>query len=84
MRYPGSTSFQLGVDLMNRPRFFHLIAFSGSAGYNFQTSPYSHHALTVLGIPKTHAQISILCMDWFMSAPPASPFQVPRHGLLEK
>ena len=47
MRYPGSTSFQLGVDLMNRPSFFRLIAFSGSAGYNFQTSPYSRHALTV-------------------------------------
>ena len=41
LRYPGSTSFQLGVDLMNRPSFFRLIAFSGSAGYNFQTSPYS-------------------------------------------
>ena len=38
-KYPGSTSFQLGVDLMNRPSFFRLIAFSGSAGYNFQTSP---------------------------------------------
>lgn len=47
LHYPGSTSFQLGVDLMNRPRFFHLIAFSGSAGYNFQTSPDSRHALTV-------------------------------------
>ena len=47
MHYPGSTSFQLGVDLMNRPSFFRLIAFSGSAGYNFQTSPYSRHALTV-------------------------------------
>ncbi len=32
---------------MNRPSFFRLIAFSGSAGYNFQTSPYSRHALTV-------------------------------------
>ena len=47
LRYPGSTSFQLGVDLMNRPSFFRLIAFSGSAGYNFQTSPYSRHSLTV-------------------------------------
>ena len=26
---------------MNRPSFFRLIAFSGSAGYNFQTSPYT-------------------------------------------
>ena len=32
---------------MNRPSFFRLIAFSGSAGYNFQTSPYSRHSLTV-------------------------------------
>ena len=47
LRYPGSTTFQLGVDLMNRPSFFRLIAFSGSAGYNFQTSPYSRHSLTV-------------------------------------
>ena len=46
-KYPGSTSFQLGVDLMNRPSFFRLIAFSGSAGYNFQPSPYSRHSLTV-------------------------------------
>lgn len=47
LHYPGSTSFQAGVDLMNRPRFFHLIAFSASAGYEFQSSPYSRHALTV-------------------------------------
>ena len=47
LRYPGSTAFQLGVELMNRPRFFHLIAFRGSAGYNFRPSPYRHHALTV-------------------------------------
>ncbi len=46
-RYPGSTSFQLGADLMNRPDFFRLVAFSGSMGYNFQTSPYSRHALTL-------------------------------------
>lgn len=46
-KYPGSTAFQLGVDLMNRPDFFRLVAFSGSAGYNFQTSPYSRHALTL-------------------------------------
>ena len=44
---PGSTAFQLGVDLMNRPQFFHLIAFSGSAGYRFQTSDFSRHDLTV-------------------------------------
>ena len=46
-RYAGSTSFQLGADLMNRPDFFRLVAFSGSMGYNFQTSPYSRHSLTL-------------------------------------
>ena len=33
---------------MNRPKFFQLISFSGSIGYNFQTSPYSYHSLSLL------------------------------------
>ena len=47
-RYDGTTSYQLEVDLMNRPDFFRLVAFSGSAGYAFRTSPHSRHALTLL------------------------------------
>lgn len=46
-RFQAGTSFQLGVDLMNRPDFFRLVAFGGSATYDFQTSAYSHHSLTV-------------------------------------
>ncbi len=47
-RYDGTTSYQLEVDLMNRPDFFRLAAFSASAGYAFRTSPHSRHALTLL------------------------------------
>ncbi len=47
LNYPKNTSFQLGLDLMNRPDYFRLIAFSASAGYNFQTTPSSRHSLTV-------------------------------------
>lgn len=47
-RYDGTTSYQLEFDLMNRPDFFRLAAFSASAGYAFRTSPHSRHALTLL------------------------------------
>lgn len=47
LRYPGSTSVQLGADLMNRPKFFRMISFNGSLSYTFQSSPYSYHTLTL-------------------------------------
>lgn len=43
----GKTAFQIGLDLMNRPDYFRMISFGGSAGYDFDTSPVSHHALTL-------------------------------------
>lgn len=46
--YPSRTVFELNADLMNRPKYFHMVSFGGSAGYDFQTSPYSYHNLTVL------------------------------------
>ena len=45
---PRRTSFQLGLNLMNRPDYFRLIAFTGWAPYDFRTSPSSSHTLTVL------------------------------------
>ena len=53
-RYPAKTSFQIGVDLMNRPKFFQLISFGGSASYDFQTSPRSFHSFTVLKLVYKH------------------------------
>lgn len=46
-KYGARTTFQVGTDLMNRPKYFRMISFSGSAGYDFQTTPYSFHNLTV-------------------------------------
>ncbi len=46
-RYPGSTSFQPRGGPDEPARLFRLVAFSGSMGYNFQTSPYSRHSLTL-------------------------------------
>lgn len=46
-KYPASTTFQLGTDLMNRPKYFRMISFNGSATYSFQTTPYSFHSLTL-------------------------------------
>ncbi len=58
---------------MNRPRFFHLIAFSGSAGYNFQTSPYSHHALTVFKLTYNRLLHTTTSFDQTMEENPPSP-----------
>ena len=45
-RYPARTSFQLGADLMNRPKYFRMLSFNGSAFFDFQTSPTRYHTLT--------------------------------------
>lgn len=46
MSYPSSTSFRIYADQLNRARFFKLLAFGGSASYDFQPSPTSHHSVT--------------------------------------
>ncbi|WP_298062113.1 BamA/TamA family outer membrane protein [uncultured Rikenella sp.] len=45
--YPAQTTFKIGADLMNRPKYFRMLALNVSAGYDFRTSPYSSHSLTV-------------------------------------
>jgi len=46
-RFDTRTSFQMGADLLNRPRFFRMLSASGAVSYNFQTSPASFHDLTL-------------------------------------
>lgn len=46
--FPSNTRFQLGADLMNRPRFFRIASFSGSLNYDMQSSAYSYHNLSFL------------------------------------
>lgn len=45
--YPARTTFKIGADLMNRPKYFRMLSLSLSAGYDFRTSPYSSHNLTI-------------------------------------
>lgn len=44
--YPSSTSLKLYVDQLNRARFFKMLAFGGSASYDYQSSATSHHSIT--------------------------------------
>ncbi|WP_300797221.1 BamA/TamA family outer membrane protein [uncultured Alistipes sp.] len=68
---PRRTSFQLGLNLMNRPDYFRLIAFSGSAGYDFRTSPSSSHTLTVLKLAYNRLLHTTESFDETLEANPA-------------
>lgn len=46
MNYPSSTSFRIYIDQLNRAKFFKMLAFGGSASYEFQPSATSHHSVT--------------------------------------
>lgn len=46
LSYPSSTSFRVYVDQLNRARFFRMLAFGGSAAYDFQPTATSHHSVT--------------------------------------
>ena len=45
-KYPNRTTFQIGVDLLNRPKFFRMLSFSGSMRYDFQTMRTRFHSFT--------------------------------------
>lgn len=68
---PRKTSFQLGLNLMNRPDYFRLIAFSGSAGYDLRTSPSSSHTLTVLKLVYNRLLHTTESFDQTLEANPA-------------
>lgn len=46
LKFPSSTSFRIYVDQLNRARFFKMLAFGGSASYDFQPTATSHHSVT--------------------------------------
>jgi len=43
---PSSTTFKLGVDLLNRPKYFKMLSFSGSMTYDFRPTPTTRHQIT--------------------------------------
>ena len=70
-RYSNRTTFQIGVDLMNRPQFFHMVSFNASAGFDFQTSPYSFHSLSVLKLVYNNLLSTTASFDRTMDENPA-------------
>ena len=46
LRYGGKTSYSLGVDLLNRPKFFRMLSFNFSNTYDFRTSGTVTHSFT--------------------------------------
>ncbi len=69
--YSNRTTFQMGADLMNRPDFFHMVSFNVSAGYDFQTSPYSFHSLSVLKLVYNRLLHTTASFDQTMDENPA-------------
>lgn len=47
-QYPTSSRIQLGVNLLNRPKYFNMISFSSSLGYDWQSSLHSYHSVSFL------------------------------------
>ena len=66
----GRTSFQIGLDLMNRPDYFRMISFGGSAGYDFRTSAYSRHTLTLFKLTYNKLLNTTQAFDQTMEANP--------------
>ena len=66
LKYPSSTSFRIYADQLNRAKFFKMLAFGGSASYDFQPSATSHHSVTPFKLTysllqhKTHEFDSII------------------------
>lgn len=46
-RFETHTTYQVGADLLNRPKYFRMLSASGSIAYRFQTSRWSFHDLTL-------------------------------------
>ncbi len=70
-RYPSSTTFQIGANVLNRPKFFTMASFNASAGYDFQTSPYSYHTFTPVKITYNNLLKSTEAFDSTMVQNPA-------------
>lgn len=70
-KYISQTNFALGVDLLNRPKYFTMLSASGSAGYDFKTSPYSSHNFTVFRLAYNNLLRTSADFDSTMVANPA-------------
>ena len=69
--YPARTSFQIGADLMNRPKFFRMMSFDISTEYDFQSSANSYHTLSLLKLVYNNLLHTTASFDQTMAENPA-------------
>ena len=70
-KYPHRTTFQVGTDLLNRPKYFRMVSFSSSMRYDVQGSRNSFHTLTPAKIVYNKLLHTTAVFDSTMSANPA-------------
>lgn len=71
MDYGGTTSYSLGANLMNRPRFFRMLSFNFTNSYDFRTSPTVMHSLTPFKMVYNNLLKTTASFDETMAANPA-------------
>lgn len=71
LTYPAQTTYQIGADLLNRPRYFRMLSMNLSAGFDFRTSKYSSHSLTVFKLTYNKLLHTSLEFDSTMQQNPA-------------
>ena len=69
--YPSSTAFRIYIDQLNRAKFFKMLAFGGSAAYEYQPSATSHHSITPFKLTYSLLQRTTAEFDSIVTANPA-------------
>jgi len=69
--YPSSTDFRIYIDQLNRAKFFKMLAFGGSAAYEYQPSATSHHSITPFKLTYSLLQRTTAEFDSIVTVNPA-------------
>ena len=70
-RRGGATSYSIGADLMNRPKFFRMLSLGFTNTYDFRTSPTVSHSFTPFKMVYNHLLNTTQSFDATMDANPA-------------
>lgn len=71
LEYPAQTTYQIGANLLNRPKYFRMLSMNLSAGFDFRTSRYSSHNLTIFKLTYNKLLHTSLEFDSTMQQNPA-------------
>lgn len=69
--YPSSTAFRIYIDQLNRAKFFKMLAFGGSAAYEYQPSATCHHSITPFKLTYSLLQRTTAEFDSIVTTNPA-------------